>query len=180
MNPLLDLYYAVVPGFEILKEPSRKSKGAAGIDVHVPKINEEFKKAFALMNDNTRAARINEKNQILINPYFSALIPSGLYFNIPADTYLDVATKSGAFKRTGLKVGSHVIDSDYQGQIFISLFNTSRLVVALEEGEAIAQLIHKKYIHSLLFKAENPEVLFTVNTNRGDKGFGSTDEAPHD
>jgi dUTP pyrophosphatase len=173
------LFYAKAEGYEV-KNPERKSERAAGIDVYLPSFNEIFTKEFLDKNSNHRGARINLENKtILINPQFKVLIPTGLHFNIPEDTYLDVGTKSGVFSRTGLKVGSHVVDSDYQGQVYISLFNTTRLVAEIKEGESLAQLIHKDYIHSSLFMAESKDTLYSVKTLRGDKGFGSTDESPH-
>ena len=167
------LPFAIAEGYKT-KLPKRNSERAAGIDIYLPEFTETFRRDFEKVNDSgSRFGRLNPDN-IMIAPYFSILIPTGIHFNIPEDTYLDVATKSGAFKRTHLKVGSHVIDSDYQGMIYISLFNTSKFAPEIKPGDSIAQIIHKSYIHSSVVEIIPFNTLYPEKTGRGEGGFGST------
>jgi len=167
------LLFAIAEGYKT-KHPKRNSERAAGIDIYLPEFTEAFKRDFEKVNDSgSRFGRLNADN-IMIAPYFSVLIPTGIHFNIHEDTYLDVATKSGAFKRTHLKVGSHVIDSDYMGMIYISLFNTSKSAPEIKPGDSIAQIIHKAYIHSTVIEIIPFNTLYPEKTVRGEGGFGST------
>ena len=100
-----------------------------------------------------------------------ALIPTGLSMSIPEGLVGIIAARSGLACKKGicLSNGIGVIDSDYRGEIGVSLFNTSKQNFTVENGERIAQM---------MFMPVN-QVFFTVctkldETERGEGGFGST------
>jgi dUTP pyrophosphatase len=167
--------YCRMKGYDILL-PTRGTPDSAGMDVYIPRKNKVFIDDFYKMNKGSCAEymlRTSGRYALHIPSQERVLIPTGIKLHIPRKTYIDVATKSGAFKRTGLKVGSHVIDSDYQGQVFISLFNTGRLECDIAEDDSIAQLIFK---HCILeeWKLKNENELYSTETERGSGGWGST------
>lgn len=181
--------YVILPGYEV-KDPIRGTLGAAGMDVFCPLVNPVFSAQFdkwnpivsakLLMNGHAGVIAENDnkvapKMYIQISPFCRVLIPTGLVLRIPENTYVDVATKSGRFSKTGLKVGSHVIDSDYAGQLLISLFNTTDSEAVIEENTAIAQLIHKPCYIEEWKRFETFEELHPVLSERGIQGFGHTD-----
>ncbi len=99
------------------------------------------------------------------------LIPTGLAMEIPAGYAGLIYARSGIASKRGLapanKVG--VIDSDYRGEIMVSLFNQSGEEQQIEDGERIAQLVITPYL-SVSFE----EAGKLTDTARGESGFGST------
>lgn len=186
----MSIGYTILSGYET-KHPVRGTSGAAGMDVFCPLINTAFTAEFDRWNVSSRAVivtnghagvlvgddnKIAPKMYIRVAPLSKVLVPTGLVLRIPENTYVDVATKSGRFNKTGLKIGSHVIDSDYAGQLLVSLFNTTNDVAIIEENVSIAQLIHKPcYIESWEY-FDTFEKLHPVLSERGTQGFGHTDQ----
>lgn len=172
---LKKIKYAILCGYQI-KEPTRGTPYSAGMDIYCPEMTPKFVEDFFSLNSPAASFLYHKEASpyIFIPAGGACWIPTGLKINIPQKSYIDVATKSGTFKKKRLKVGSHVIDSDYQGQIIISLFNTSPFVgVIIYPGEPIAQLLHKPILISPWEKV-NINTLYPKKTLRGEGGFGST------
>lgn len=102
----------------------------------------------------------------------SALIPMGIKVNIPDGNMLQVCNKSGRAIK-GLLVGAEIIDSDYQGEILINVWNVSDVSIHLNAGEKLAQLILIPILLPALIEVKI-ENLFLTSSERGDGGFGST------
>ncbi|BAL23552.1 dUTP diphosphatase [Azoarcus sp. KH32C] len=109
---------------------------------------------------------------ITLHPGETALIPSGLAIHL-ADSGLAamVLPRSGLGHKHGIVLGNLVglIDSDYQGQIFVSVWNRGRETFTVQPMERIAQLV----VVPVLQVAFNVVDDF-VESDRGDGGFGST------
>ncbi|MBR1868229.1 MAG: dUTP diphosphatase [Clostridia bacterium] len=115
--------------------------------------------------------RSAEEDVVSIEPGKTAFIGTGLAVAIPEGYVGLVYARSGLASKRGLapanKVG--VIDSDYRGEIKVSLYNQSDAVQTVEPGERIAQLVVAPFL-----KAEYVETDMLENTDRGEGGFGST------
>ncbi len=107
-----------------------------------------------------------------LHPGDTALVPSGLAIHL-ADPGLAamVLPRSGLGHRHGIVLGNLVglIDSDYQGQIFVSVWNRGRETFTIQPMERIAQLVVVPVL----------QVSFNVvdefpDSERGANGFGST------
>jgi len=109
---------------------------------------------------------------ILLQPGQTDLIPSGLAIHL-ADPGLAamVLPRSGMGHRHGIVLGNLVglIDSDYQGEILVSLWNRGAAAFTLNPMERIAQLV----VVPVVQVAFNVIDDFTQST-RGSGGFGST------
>jgi dUTP pyrophosphatase len=109
---------------------------------------------------------------LLLEPGQSALVPSGIAIHL-ADPGLAalVVPRSGLGHKHGIVLGNLVglIDSDYQGQIMVSLWNRSGSPYTLHPMERIAQLV----IVPVLQVALNVVEEFAAS-ERGAGGFGST------
>ena len=109
---------------------------------------------------------------ILLKPGQTELIPSGIAIHLddPGLAAM-VLPRSGMGHKHGIVLGNLVglIDSDYQGQILVSMWNRSAAVFTLNPMERIAQLI----IVPVVQVAFNVIDDFTQST-RGASGFGST------
>jgi dUTP pyrophosphatase len=107
-----------------------------------------------------------------LKPGQTELVPTGMAIHL-ADSGLAamVIPRSGLGHKHGIVLGNLVglIDSDYQGQIFVSIWNRGDAVFTLNPLERIAQLV----IVPVLQARFNPVVEF-AHSQRGAGGFGST------
>ncbi|HYA66248.1 MAG TPA: dUTP diphosphatase, partial [Burkholderiaceae bacterium] len=105
-------------------------------------------------------------------PGASVLVPAGIAIHLE-DSGLAalVLPRSGLGHRSGIVLGNLVglIDSDYQGQIMVSLWNRSSEPYRIEPLERIAQLVI-----IAVRQVRLRQVDAFVQTDRGAGGFGST------
>lgn len=107
-----------------------------------------------------------------LEPGGAELIPTGLSIHIadPARAAM-ILPRSGLGHRHGIVLGNGVglIDSDYQGQLFVSCWNRGRLPFTIEVGERIAQMIIVPVVQADFDLVEDFET-----SARGEGGFGSS------
>jgi dUTP pyrophosphatase len=103
----------------------------------------------------------------------SELIPTGLWLSIPKGYCAKIFSRSGLANKKGLGVSSGVgvIDSDYRGQVYVSLMNFSDVTRYIEPGERIAQIMVEK-IETIAWQSVDK----LDETDRGIGGFGSSGE----
>jgi len=101
-----------------------------------------------------------------------ALIPTGLYLEIPDGYYGRIASRSGLAVKFDLEVGAGVIDSGYRDEVKVLLRNFGEKPFIIMNGDRIAQLIIEKIFIGEVHSLENREDLSP--SNRDKKGFGST------
>lgn len=105
-----------------------------------------------------------------IKPLERKAISTGISVKIPDGYYGRIAPRSGLAYKNGIDVLAGVIDSDYTGEIKVILFNTDKeKSFEINKGDRIAQLIIEDHFN---FDFEVVDEL--VDTERGDKGFGSS------
>jgi len=105
-----------------------------------------------------------------IAPGETHLIPSGIAIHINNTRLAAVLLpRSGLGHKHGIVLGNLVglIDSDYQGQIFISVWNRGRNSFTVEPGDRIAQMVFVPVV-----QAEFRVVAEFEESKRGDGGFG--------
>ena len=137
--------------------PERANPSDAGLDVFYSPDN-----PFNKMHIATKSCRI---------------IPTGLKFDIPHGYMLEVKNRSSIAAKRQLLVGACVIDSGYEGEVFVNLHNVGVESQTLKPGDKIAQLVMIPVVH--FRPVEIPEdTLYTYPTTisaRGDGALGSTD-----
>jgi dUTP pyrophosphatase len=112
--------------------------------------------------------------EITLEPFGRALIPTGLKLSFDIGYEIQVRPKSGLALKQGLTVLNTpgTVDSGYDGEIMVIVFNTNPKPFTVEKGMKIAQavlcpVINGKYVNlQLVDKIENKD--------RGANGFGST------
>ncbi|MFW5432702.1 MAG: dUTP diphosphatase [Methylophilaceae bacterium] len=107
-----------------------------------------------------------------IKPGETILIPTGMAIHIDNTYYAAlILPRSGLGHKHGIVLGNLVglIDSDYQGQLFVSCWNRSQTPFELNPMERIAQLVIVPIIQADFHIVDE----FT-ETDRGEGGFGST------
>ena len=109
---------------------------------------------------------------IEMKPGQTDLVPTGIAIHL-ADTGIAamVLPRSGLGHKHGIVLGNLVglIDSDYQGQIFVSVWNRSNATFTLNPMERIAQLVIVPVLQVAFNRVDDFE-----HTARGAAGFGST------
>ena len=100
-----------------------------------------------------------------------ALIPTGLYIEMPEGYEAQVRPRSGLAIKHGITVinSPGTIDADYRGEICVELVHLSNTPFTINPGDRIAQLVFSK-----CEQAELVEVEELNNTERGEGGFGHT------
>ena len=106
----------------------------------------------------------------------SVLIPTGIAIHIKDPNYAGfILPRSGMGHKQGLVLGNStgLIDSDYQGEVFISAWarpQSDLPGILINPGERIAQLVFQPVIHAQF----NWVTSFEEGSERGEGGFGST------
>lgn len=128
--------------------PEYKTSGAAGADV---------------------CAFVEEP--VVLEPGKRALIPTGLFFEIPDGFEIQVRPRSGLAFKNGVTVLNTpgTIDSDYRGELKVILINLGEEKFVVNNGERIAQIVVAPVTQGVFVRAET-----ISETQRGVGGFGST------
>lgn len=115
--------------------------------------------------------RANITESVTLKPLERAMVPTGLYVELPAGYEMQVRPRSGMAAKFGLTVlnSPGTIDPDYRGEIKVILANLSSEEYELKPGERIAQLVVARFEN---VEWEPTESL--SDTERGAGGFGHT------
>ena len=108
---------------------------------------------------------------VILKPLERAMIPTGLFLELPEGYEAQIRPRSGLAVKKGITVlnSPGTVDADYRGEIKVILVNLSNENFTVENGERIAQMIVASHERVEWTLAE--ELLETV---RGAGGFGST------
>lgn len=107
----------------------------------------------------------------VIAPGDQAMVSTGVALQIPDGWYGQIQSRSGLCAKHELSTRAGVIDSGYRGEIKVLIRNEGFEYYTIGRGDKIAQMVFH----------EVPDVVFTeVNelddADRGERGFGSSDE----
>jgi dUTP pyrophosphatase len=111
-------------------------------------------------------------HRLLLAPNQTVLVPTGIAIHLEAANLAGmIIPRSGLGHKYGIVLGNGVglIDSDYQGPLFVSLWNRSDQPFEIEPFDRIAQLVIIP-----VYQAHFHEVLSFDQTERDQGGFGST------
>ncbi len=108
---------------------------------------------------------------IILKPLQRALIPTGLYIELPQGYEAQIRPRSGLALKNGISVlnSPGTVDADYRGEIKVLLVNLSDQDFTIESGLRIAQMVVSKHERIIW---ENTSQL--TETERGTGGYGST------
>lgn len=142
---------------------NHKSEGISMV-LHEPKCNPEYK------TKGAAGADLKSVLHITLAPGSNYMISTGVSLAIPEGFVGLIFPRSGlATKGITLKNSVGVIDSDYRGEIMVSLVNNSYETVEINKGDRIAQIVFLPVTQFPFISVDKlPE------TTRGTGGFGST------
>jgi dUTP pyrophosphatase len=115
--------------------------------------------------------RANIDKEIYLAPLQRAMIPTGLYLELPPGFEAQIRPRSGLAARHGITVlnAPGTIDADYRGEVCVILVNLSDTGFTILDGERICQMIIAKHETAELVQVETID-----ETERGSGGFGHT------
>jgi len=96
---------------------------------------------------------------------------------VPHGYMLEVKNRSSVAAKLNLVVGACVIDSGYDGEVFVNLHNIGRETRVIQDGDKIAQLVMVPVVHFSPRENRNGDLYghpITIS-NRGTGALGSTD-----
>ena len=119
-----------------------------------------------------------EQHSTPVKPGESVVLETGLRFGVPHGYMLEVKNRSSVAAKRSLLVGACVIDSGYDGEVFINLHNVGNETQIVEPGQKIAQIV---MVPVVAFRAYCRQDKGLYNypicmSNRGDGALGSTDD----
>ena len=128
--------------------PRYASPGAAGADLHA-----------------------NNKEDIILAPQERAVVPTGLYLEIPKGYEGQIRPRSGMALKYGVTLlnAPGTIDSDYRGEVKVVLINHGKTPYAIRKGDRIAQILFCPVIQAEFMPTQE-----LAESMRATGGFGST------
>ena len=120
----------------------------------------------------------DQDNQaIAVDPGDSKVIPTGLRFGVPHGYMLEVKNRSSVAAKRSLIVGACVVDSGYDGEVFVNLHNVGSITQYIRKGDKIAQLVMIPVVHFRTMQSETGNLYQNPITisDRGTGALGSTD-----
>ena len=119
--------------------------------------------------------RANLENPMKLHIGDVAVVPTGLFFEIPENFEIQVRPRSGLAAKNGVTVLNTpgTVDSDYRGEIKIILINLGTEPFIINHGDRIAQGVVASVTAKNIINL-NRVTEITENTERGTGGFGST------
>lgn len=108
---------------------------------------------------------------VTLKPFKRALIPTGLYMQLPQGYECQIRPRSGLALKHGITIANTpgTIDADYRGEIGIILLNLGEEDFTINDGDRICQMVIKQYSHVTWEPVSELDV-----TKREDGAFGHT------
>lgn len=115
--------------------------------------------------------RANIDEPVILKPLQRAMVPTGLYIELPEGYEAQIRPRSGLAAKYGISVvnAPGTIDADYRGEIRVILVNLSNEDFEIIDGERICQMVVAKHA-----RVEWESVETLEETTRGEGGFGHT------
>ncbi len=115
--------------------------------------------------------RANLQDPVTLKPLERALIPTGLFIELPVGYEAQIRPRSGLAVKHGISVlnSPGTIDADYRGEIRVVLVNLSNEEFVINHGERICQMVVAKHA-----SVEWDETNELEESDRGAGGFGHT------
>ena len=137
------------------------------IEVKIKKLHQDAK---VPIYKKTQAAGfdIYSTEEVLLKANSTTKVPTGIALEIPHGFYLRIEDRSGMAAKGIHKIGG-IVDSDYRGEVFVVLHNTTDQDYQIEKHDRIAQ-----GILTPISQADFHETSRLSETQRGAGGFGST------
>ena len=112
-----------------------------------------------------------------IEPGECVVLQTGYRFGVPHGYMLEIKNRSGMAAKRSLIVGACVVDSGYDGEVFVNLHNIGKEPQTINPGDKIAQAVMIPVVHFRAVETSNDNLYdwypITIS-DRGDGALGST------
>jgi dUTP pyrophosphatase len=155
-------YSRVRPG---AKPPERANPSDAGLDLY---FNPEPK---GILTSPTT-------DSVIVEPGQSVLLSTGYRFGVPHGYMLEIKNRSGVAAKRSLIVGACVVDSGYDGEVFVNIHNIGNEAQTIEPQTKIAQAVMIPVVHFRAVETNDGDLYnwYPISiSDRGDGALGSTD-----
>jgi len=127
--------------------------------------------AYATTGSSGMDIRANLSSSVSLQPLERAMIPTGLFIELPEGYEAQIRPRSGLAIKQGITCLNTpgTIDADYRGEIKIILINLSKEVQVVEHGDRVAQMVFQQ-----IAKGVWTESVQLAATDRNEGGFGHT------
>ena len=146
--------------------PQRANPSDAGLDLF---FNPEPKGTLPFVDE--------ARDSVSLEPGESKLFSTGYRFGVPHGYMLEIKNRSSVAYKRSLVVGACVVDSGYDGEVFVNLHNVGKKVQLVDPGTKIAQVVLIPVVHFRPIEIDTDNLYdfpMTIS-NRGDGALGSTD-----
>ena len=111
------------------------------------------------------------EEDVILLPGDTKIIPTGVFLELPDNYEIQLRPRSGLAANNSITVVNTpgTIDSDYRGEIKVILINLGKESFTVHNHDRIAQLVLSPVVKANFLKVDSLN-----QTERGDKGFGST------
>tara|TARA_R110000824_G_scaffold107651_3_gene254082 strand:+ start:3705 stop:4208 length:504 start_codon:yes stop_codon:yes gene_type:complete len=149
-----------------VKPPERANPSDAGLDLFFnPEIGGFFPH--------------EEHDSVEIKPGECAVLATGYRFGVPHGYMLEIKNRSGIAAKRSLIVGACVVDSGYDGEVFVNLHNIGTKTQIIEPQTKIAQAVMTPVVHFRALETASGDLYdwypITIS-ERGEGSLGSTDK----
>jgi len=108
-----------------------------------------------------------------IEPGESKVLPTGCRFAIPHGYMMEIKNRSSMAAKHHLLVGAHVVDSGYDGEVFVNLHNIGTIDQVINPGDKIAQAVIVPVVHARFVASETPDIYDWYPITISDRGGGA-------
>ena len=112
-------------------------------------------------------------DSVPVYPGETKMFPTGIKAEIPRGFMLEVKNKSSIAAKKQLLVGACVVDSGYDGEIFVNLHNVGKQTQWFKNGDKVAQGVLIPVNLCEIEEVFDPDKL-NIDSTRGDGALGST------
>ena len=137
------------------------------------KVSDDMLPRYQTNGSSGADVKADVKEEVIIPPGERALVPTGLFLQIPHGYEAQVRPRSGLAAKKGVTVLNTpgTIDSDYRGEVKVILINLGNEDACIKRGERIAQIVFAPVVRARFIPQKEID-----HTSRGKGGFGSTGE----
>ena len=143
-----------------VRPPERANPSDAGLDLYFNPESKGFLPSPKL-------------DSVVINPGESQLLSTGYRFGVPHGYMLEIKNRSGVASKRSLIVGACVVDSGYDGEVFINLHNVGKEVQTIEPGTKIAQAVMVPVVHFRAVETQSGNLYGWYPITISDRGKGA-------
>jgi dUTP pyrophosphatase len=117
-------------------------------------------------------------DSVTVEPGQSVLLSTGYRFGVPHGYMLEIKNRSGVAAKRSLIVGACVVDSGYDGEVFVNIHNIGNEPQTIEPETKIAQAVMIPVVHFRAVETNDGDLYnwYPISiSDRGDGALGSTD-----